>query len=99
MSLQTVTIFFNIPPVTESHLAGVHPETVPLNTFNFVYVHKAHKKRYQIESSLTIHSRDKSEKFFVVIVSKVSSITQYPESSVATSKEGFNTPVVLGIQT
>ena len=49
--------------------------------------------------SLTIPSKLSLERFFVVMVSNTSSITPYPESSVATSNDGLNTPVVLGIHT
>jgi hypothetical protein len=97
--LPIVRTFLKVHQETESHLFGVHQETVQVNTFNLSYFHKASFNKYQMKSSLTIHSSDNQEKFFVVKVSYTSSITQYQESSVADSVVGLRTHVVFGIQT
>jgi hypothetical protein len=97
--LPIVKIFLKTPFDTESHLAGVHPVGVQVNTFNFSDFHKASFNKYQMKSSLTIHSSDNQEKFFVVKESYISSITPYQESSFTDSVVGDNTHVVFGIQT
>ena len=97
--LPILRIFLNTHQDTESHLAGVHQLGVQVKTFNFSYFHNASLNKYQMKSSLTIHSRLRPEKFFVVKESYISSITPYQESSFTDSVVGDNTHVVFGIRT
>jgi hypothetical protein len=64
-----------------------------------VHFHNANFKRYQIESSLTIHCKSNVDAFFVVKESATASITQYHDSSDALSIAGFNVQLSFEIQT